>query len=249
MTTPTTTTTPAAGADAGGGTAAAGATAPTDAISQALALEATKAAGETKTPPGETKTPAGETKQPAAETKPAEGEKKDAPKEGEKKDGKPVELALKVPEGFEVDKPALDAFKAFATKNELKPEVAQGVFDQYVAIEKARVEANEKAFTAQDTKWVAELKADPELGGEKWPATVKEVRAGLNVIGRPFGELIAKTGLGNNPVVVRELVRIGRANADDTIKGTEKPASGDSARLTDAELFYGKKPSSTAKEV
>lgn len=229
----TTTTTPTPPAAAAAGAPPAGAAAPTDAISQALALETKKPEGETKAPPAETK---------PAETKPPEGEKKEAPKEGEK----PAALEVKVPEGFEVDKPALEAFKAFAAKNELKPEVAQGVFDQYVAIEKARVDANEKAFAEQDTKWVAELKADPDLGGAKWPATVRDVRAGIEHIGKPFATLIAKTGLGNNPTVVKELARLGRANADDTIKGTEKPAAAAEERLTDAQVFYGKKNTTTS---
>ena len=155
-----------------------------------------------------------------------------------KADEKPAPLELKLPDGFAADEKALGDFKTLASELGLDSAKAQKVFDQYVAIEAARTAATEKAYAEQSAKWAAEVEADPDLGGAKLKATQKEVRAAIGFVGKPFAELMSKTGFGSNPTVIRALARIGRSLANDTISGTEKaPPSGE--RLSDAALLYG----------
>jgi hypothetical protein len=172
-------------------------------------------------------------------TKPAEsGTPPEAGKPAETKpDAKSAPIELKLPEGFEADKAALEGFKATASELGLDTAKAQKLFDQYVAIEKARTEAAEKAFVAQDAKWKAELEADPDLGGEKLKATVTNVHSALKWLGPGVGKLIAQSGLGNHPELVRAFVKLGRGVADDSIKGTSAPGAGKSEPKSDAEIF------------
>ncbi len=185
-------------------------------------------------------------KETAAPPPPAEGDKK--PADAKKPEGeKAAALELKVPEGFEADATALDSFKATAAELGLDTPKAQKLFDQYVALETARNAASEKAYADQDAKWAAELKADPEIGGAKLPATIQQVRGAVGYLGKDFAQLLAGTGFGNHPVIVKALAKLGRGIGDDTISGTQKPASGD-ARLSDAELFYGPPPSASKEQ-
>jgi len=143
--------------------------------------------------------------------------------------GKPAE--------FEADKAALEGFTKTAGELGLDSAKAQKLFDQYVAIEKARVDASEKAFADQEAKWAAALQADPDIGGEKLQKTVAEVHAALKWLGPGVGQLIKAAGLGNNPDVVKAFVKLGRGLADDSIKGTSTPGAGQPPKKSDAEIF------------
>lgn len=169
---------------------------------------------------------AGETSTPA-----------EAGKQEEQPKSAPAAIELKLPEGFDADKAALEGFKATASELGLDTAKAQKLFDQYVAIEKARGEAAEKAFAEQDAKWAAAVQADPDIGGEKLKTTVTEVRAALNWLGPGVGQLIKAAGLGNNPDVVKAFVKLGRGLADDSIKGTSTPGAGQPPKKSDAEIF------------
>lgn len=162
-------------------------------------------------------------------------------------DAKPGAIELKLPDGFVADQAALDTFKTTASELGLDGPKAQKLFDQYVALETARNAAAEKSVAEQEAKWSAEVQADPDLGGAKLPVTIREVRAAVDFLGKDFGTLIAKTGFGSHPSVVRALVKVGRALKDDSIAGTSKTAPPASERKSDAELFYGT-PTAAAKE-
>lgn len=164
-----------------------------------------------------------------------------------KADAKPGVIELKLPDGFVADQAALDTFKATASELGLDAPKAQKLFDQYVALETSRNAAVEKSVAEQEAKWSAEVQADPDLGGAKLPVTIREVRAAVDFVGKDFGTLIAKTGFGSHPAVVRALVKVGRALKDDSIAGTSKAAPPASERKSDAELFYGT-PTAAAKE-
>lgn len=171
----------------------------------------------------------------ALSTKPAETPEAGKPAEQPKSAPAPIEL--KLPEGFEADKAALEGFTKTAGELGLDSAKAQKLFDQYVAIEKARVDASEKAFADQEAKWAAALQADPDIGGEKLQKTVAEVHAALKWLGPGVGQLIKAAGLGNNPDVVKAFVKLGRGLADDSIKGTSTPGAGQPAKKSDAEIF------------
>lgn len=215
----------------------------------------------------------GTTPPPAAdakvETKPAEGtsaldaaakaETKPAEKPADAKPGeKPVEGAkpaeLTVPKGFE---PHVEAFKASAKELGLEGEKAQKFVDAIASIDAAKAKAVTEAFGAQDQKWLAEAKADPDIGGAKWDGAMKDVTRALKKYGGtpaegskvpPLAALLHQSGLGNNKHVLRFLAAIGRVSADDTISGTEKPAPAAAQRLSDADALYGPQNAAAKKD-
>ena len=139
----------------------------------------------------------------------------------------------------------------------LEGERAQKFLDSLASIDAARAKQLDEAFVAQDAKWAAELKADPEIGGEKFDAAMKDVRRALTRFGgtpeqgqtvSPLAALLHQAGLGNNRVVLKAFAAIGRALADDSINGTAKPAPAAGERKSDAELFYGTPTAAAPKE-
>lgn len=167
-----------------------------------------------------------------AADKPAE---KAAEKPVEKTTEKPATPApapaieLKLPDGLAAtdEKQLLETFRGIGTELGLDSAKTQGLLDRYVSLEQTRAKAAEDAFVAQDAKWSAELKADPDIGGPKWNESISHVRRALREFGgTEAANLLHAAGLGNHPVLVRAFAKIGRALADDTVSGTSQSAGG-----------------------
>jgi hypothetical protein len=155
---------------------------------------------------------------------------------------------LKLPEGFVVDAPGLDGFKALALEAGLDSPKAQKIFDHYISFESARADAAAKAAIEQDAKWAAELKVDPEVGGDKWNESLVQARKGLKHVGIEVVQVLRDAGLANNPQLVRAFVRLGRSLGEDSVSGSV-PAAGvkpQSAQLH--ELLYPTMQKTKTKE-
>lgn len=217
-------------------------------------MTAPAAATATGTPPapppaaatGTAPSPAAETKPAATETKPAVDENAllDASK-AQPEATKPAATAieLKLPEGYQADEKALGNFKTLAAKVGLDSAKAQEVFDGYVAFESEREKAFEVQFKAHNAKGLAAIKADPDIGGEKYSVSQREAAKAIAKLGgQKLVEKLHAAGLSNDIDVFRGFVAIGRALKDDSIAGggtTPAPANG--TKLPDHVLLYGKK--------
>lgn len=70
-------------------------------------------------------------------------------------------------------------------------------------------EANIKAYQKTNDDWVAEVKADPTIGGDKLDATLASIGKVLDQYGTPaLRQALAYTGAGNHPEVVRFMAKI-----------------------------------------
>lgn len=205
--------------------------APPPAASTPAPAEATKAAEPTSALGSVAAAPAADAK--PAETKPAEAA--------------PAALELKVPEGF-TDTAAVEGIKALAGELGLDSPKAQLVLEKFAGWAQAQAQAAEESFAKQDAEWAAALKADPELGGQKWAAAQKDIgRAVAHFKAQPVMKLLHAAGLGNHPELVRFVARIGQSLREDTVAGTSA-APAPAERLSDAALFYGPTPTSAPKE-
>lgn len=137
----------------------------------------------------------------------------------------PAAIELKLPEGFVVDAPGLDGFKTLALEAGLDSPKAQKILDHYISFESQRADAAAKAAIEQDAKWAAELKVDPEIGGDKWNESLVQARKGLKHVGVEVAQVLRDAGLGNNPQLVRAFVKLGRSLAEDSVSGSS-PAAG-----------------------
>src|SRR2546428_2165683 len=78
-----------------------------------------------------------------------------------------ADLAIKVPEGFQIDEAALKEFKGLAKEAGLNSESASKLVGWQLQRQKASEDALLNELNAQGGKWKKQLEADPDFGGPK----------------------------------------------------------------------------------
>lgn len=197
--------------------------------------------------PEAAKTILGDAPPPAPEVKAPEGDKAPEPKkegeaakpkEGGDKPGVPEKYELKLPENSLLDPSRLEKIAAVAKERGLSNEAAQALVDhesQAVAdFQKAQLEGLKKT----SEKWVEELKADKEFGGEAFSKTAEAAKRVVARFGdQQFREALESTGLGNHPALVRVFARIGKAMSEDQFV---QPGAAPASPMRIEDRFYGK---------
>ena len=140
-----------------------------------------------------------------------------------------------LPEGVEVDKSAMSEATAVFKDAGLSQENAQKLVDLNVKMQQSAAEQSEQQFKTMLNDWVDETKADSEVGGDKFEASVADARKAISAFGNDaFREIISSSGLGNHVEMVRVFAKIGKLVSEDgTVKGQ---ASTEPASITD--LLY-----------
>lgn len=129
-------------------------------------------------------------------------------------------ITVKWAESLKVAPEAAKGFVDLATAQKLNAAQAQAVADFYGTQAAGIEKANAAAFEATQARWMAELKADKDFGGEKLAATAQVGFRAVKQFGdAAFTELLERSGLGNHPAAVRFMARVGRAMADDSLSG------------------------------
>lgn len=140
-------------------------------------------------------------------------ETKDAAEGGE---DKPYEFVL--PEGVEIDKEALALFEPLAKEHKLSNEQAQKLVDVYTKVRQSEVEKHAAEWRDTQTKWVEEIKADQTHGGQHFDQNIQAAQAMIRQYGDDeLRSYLDQTGLGNYPPLIRMMMKLGRAAAEDTI--------------------------------
>lgn len=193
--------------------------------------------------PGEGDNPEGEGKQEDSKTAEELAAEKDAKEkankeaaekaEKEKKPAAPEKYEFTPPEGQELDANALAVFEPIAKELGLSQEQAQKLVDIYPQIQRQQAEA----WSKQVADWGEQVKADKEIGGDKFNASVGAAQRALDQFGNTeLREYLNASGLGNHPALVRFCAKVGKAMAEDTFvvpnQGGQRSA---------ADILYGKK--------
>ncbi|HBC5198779.1 TPA: peptidase [Serratia marcescens] len=192
--------------------------------------------GECDNPEGEGKQEGGKTAEELAAEKDAKekADKEAAEKaEKEKKLAAPEKYEFTPPEGQELDANALAVFEPIAKELGLSQEQAQKLVDIYPQIQQQQAEA----WSKQVSDWGEQVKADKEIGGDKFNASVGAAQRALDQFGNTeLREYLNTSGLGNHPALVRFCAKVGKAMAEDTFvvpnQGGQRSA---------ADILYGKK--------
>lgn len=159
-------------------------------------------------------------------------------------------LAFKLPEDVAASADVLAkygaAFKEAGVTDSAK---AQRIVDTYVEQVRAQVKADRAASDAAWTKEQADLqtaaKADPEIGGANWNASVQAGQKALLKIGNPkFNALLDSSGLGNHPEVIRAFAKLGKLLGEDSVGGAGSGTGG--VEQTAAQALKQRYPSMTA---
>lgn len=185
--------------------------------------------------------PAGKEKpgtEKTAEELAAEKAEKDAADKAEKaeKDKKPAapeKYEFAAPEGQALDANALAVFEPIAKELGLTQEQAQKLVDIYPQIQQQQAEA----WSKQIAEWGEQVKADKEIGGDKFNASVGLAQRALDQFGNPeLREYLNASGLGNHPALVRFCAKVGKSMAEDSFV---MPNQG--GQRSAADILYGNK--------
>lgn len=127
-----------------------------------------------------------------------------------------AKIEINVPEGIEIDEKTLTSFKEIIADAKLSPsERGQKLADMHASALKAAVEGPVKEWMDTQAKWTAEVKADPEMGGQNFNDMTATIAKAIDAIGgdkaKAMREAFIFTGAGNHPEIVRLMYRMGKA--------------------------------------
>lgn len=122
---------------------------------------------------------------------------------------------FKIPEGFSMDKEALDLFVEQAKTSNLSQESAQKLVDFHTAQLQKQAEDGKELERTTREQWKEEVANDPVLKkSENKALAVKAV----DRFGSPeLKELLEVSGLGDHPQLIKFCYEIGKAFKEDTI--------------------------------
>ena len=149
-------------------------------------------------------------------------------------DGQPQPIEITLPEGAHVDEAVLGGFKEVAQKVGLDSAKATEIASWYAAEQQKTAKAWAEGETPIQKGWKDQLAKDPDFGGDKLPDTVLAARRVVEAYGgQAAREAFTELGIGNHPVIVRMLARIGRSMGEDSGVG----GSGGSPGKSKQEVF------------
>lgn len=116
------------------------------------------------------------------------------------------------PEDFQVDEGLRDEALAVINNRELSPkEQLQGLIDLQVKAAQTASEASSKEWSDMQKTWQDEVKADPEIGGDKLQTNLSAINKLVTEYGSAkTEEAFAFTGAGNNPEIIRFLAKVAK---------------------------------------
>lgn len=154
---------------------------------------------------------------------------------------RPTYTDFKLPDGFTADETALKAASDLFADSGLSQEQAQKFIDLAASREKAAAQAGVQAFADLQTRWVSEIKADPEIGGDRLQASIASAARAIDRLAVPgLREALDLTGAGNNPAIVKAFARLGQLIAEDRFRpGNGAPPN---PQRSPAEVIYGARP-------
>lgn len=130
----------------------------------------------------------------------------------------PEKYDIKAPEGVTFDTELVGEFEGIAKELGLSQVNAQKVSDIGAKLAQ-KLEAKQlDAITQLNSQWVETAKADKEYGGAKLQENLAVAQKALTSFGTPeLRDLLEKTGMGNNPEVIRFMYRAGMAISEDKL--------------------------------
>lgn len=132
-----------------------------------------------------------------------------------------------IPEGVNLGDGLVDDVKALAKELNLPQAQAQKIIDMGIA----RTAKFQELFEQERTRWADDVKADKDIGGSKFDATMAASAKAIDAFGTPeLKELLKGSGLGNHPEMVRAFAKIGAAISEDKVVTGRVAASSDPAK-------------------
>lgn len=145
---------------------------------------------------------------PSPQDPPVAEPPKDPPKDEPAAAFAPDKLTL--PEGMKTDDPLFKSYSDLMTDDKLAPqERGQKLLDLYTDAVKQAREAGTEAWNNVNKEWQDKTKADPEIGGAKFPAVKTTIAKAIDSLGPNLAAEVRQaldiTGAGNHPAIVKAL--------------------------------------------
>lgn len=133
--------------------------------------------------------------------------------------GAPDKYELKVPENSLLSQAHVDALKAYAKESGLSNDAAQKLLERENGAAKASIESIQQKAETQRQAWLAEAKADKEIGGDNFPKSVELANHALNKLGAPieFRKFMDASGLGDHVGVIKMFAQVGKLMKPDSM--------------------------------
>ena len=148
---------------------------------------------------------------------------------------------FRLPEGVTHDPESLRPAAELFAETGLSQEQAQKFIDLAVAREQAAVHRGAQAFVDLQNQWVSEIKADPDIGGDRLKSSLASAARAIDRLDVPgLREALNFTGAGNHPAVVKAFVRLGQMVSEDRFQ-PGRPAAPTAPR-SPAEVIYDGQP-------
>lgn len=145
-------------------------------------------------------------------------------KKAEPADVVPEQYDFKAPDGMEFDAEVIGAYAEAAKEAGLSQEKADIILGKLAPV---MAERQAQAMREVSEAWKAQAQEDKEFGGEKLNENLGLANKALKEFGTPeLVELLNKSGLGNNPEVIRFMYRAGKAISQDGFVSGGKAAAG-----------------------
>lgn len=137
----------------------------------------------------------------------------------EEASAQPVYGEFKLPEGVTVDADSLKPATELFAETGLSQDQAQKFIDLAMARETAAAHKSVQAFVDLQNQWVSEIKADPDIGGDRLKSSLASANRAIDRLNVPgLREALNFTGAGNHPAIVKAFVRLGQMIAEDRFR-------------------------------
>lgn len=148
---------------------------------------------------------------------------------------------FKLPEGVTVDADQLAAAQELFRASSLSQEQAQKFIDLAVSREQDATHRGVRTFADMQSKWVSEIKADPDIGRDRLGVSLASASLAIDRLGVPgLKDALNLTGAGNHPAIVKAFVRIGQMIQEDRFAPGRQSAP--AAPRSPAEVIYDGNP-------
>lgn len=133
--------------------------------------------------------------------------------------GRPADMGeYKLPEGL--PEGSADWYKGAALKAGLTQDQARIVADEFIMLERARTEEIVKEDSIRSEQWRGELKKE---FGSAFDNQIEIAKRGVKEFaGEEVIDILNRTGLGDNPAIVKMFAKIGKELLEDSIVQADK---------------------------
>jgi hypothetical protein len=129
-------------------------------------------------------------------------------------DGK---YTLTMPEGVELDAGLLEGMSPRFKELGLTQGQAQALADDFIKAGQAKAVKDGEAWATRIAGWANDAKADKDIGGAKWDATVRDAHRATLQLGTPeLKEYLNASGGGNHPEMIRFFAKVGGLIKEDS---------------------------------